>query len=117
MFKPIRKLLTIGALVISMAVAAQAAITSHYPIRQIENWHNEGMFFVIRDAHGQIVTHARGHLEKWKSEVFQVWVVRDSGGRFLTYLHGSIERWTDGTKGIVRRDKAGKFVAVGSAIL
>jgi hypothetical protein len=108
----LRKLLTIGALVLSLTGAVLAGPTSHFPYREIENWRNEGMTFVVRDAQGHIMHHAKGHLEKWKSEQYQVWVVRDKDGRFLTYMHGQLERWADGSLRLVLRNKSGLFVAV-----
>ena len=110
----IRKLLSISVLAFSLTVSAFAAHTAQFPIREIENWRNQGMVFVIRDAHGHIMHHAKGHLEKWKSEQQQIWVVRDAEGRFLTYMHGHIERWSDGSLRLVLRNKDGKFVAVGT---
>ncbi|MBI3890206.1 MAG: hypothetical protein HY303_01600 [Candidatus Wallbacteria bacterium] len=110
----IRKLLTIGALALTLSASVFARTTAEFPYREIENWRHEGMTFVIRDAQGHIVQHAKGYLEKWKSEQQQIWVVRDSEGRFLTYMHGQIERWSDGSMRLVLRNKDGKFVAVGS---
>ena len=108
----LRKLLTIGALVLSLTASTFAVPTAPFPYREIENWRNEGMTFVIRDSQGHIMHHAKGHLEKWKSEQYQVWVVRDKAGRFLTYMHGSLERWADGSLRLVLRNKDGLFVAV-----
>lgn len=113
MFQSIRKLLTVSLIALGLNAAIFAAPTAHFPYREIENWRNQGMTFVIRDAQGHILHHAKGHLEKWKSERYQVWVVRDAQGRFLTYMHGSLERWSDGSLRLVLRNKDGKFVAVG----
>ncbi len=113
MFKAIRGLLSVAILTVALTVTAFAANTAQFPHREIESWHDQGMVFVVRDAQGHIMHHAKGHLEKWRSEMFQVWVVRDSHGRFLTYMHGALERWSDGSLRLVLRNKEGKFVAVG----
>jgi hypothetical protein len=108
----IRKLLSVAVLALGLTATTFAAPTAQFPYREIESWQGQGMVFVIRNAEGQIMHHAKGHLEKWKSEKFQVWVVRDAKGRFLTYMHGALERWADGTLRLVLRNKEGKFVAV-----
>jgi hypothetical protein len=102
--------LTALMLIAPAAIAAPAITT-----QQIENWHDEGIVFVVRDAEGHIIAHAKGHLERWTSETQQVWVVRDAQGRFMTFAHGKVETWTDGSKRIVLRNKDGKFIAVGWA--
>ena len=91
---------------------AVAKPTSNVSHQQIESWQNEGMVFVVRDAQGHIITHAKGHLEKWVTETQMVWVVRDDQGQFLTYARGSIETWQDGTRHLVLRNNEGKFVAI-----
>lgn len=107
------RMLTVALTVLVLiATAAQASAITH---QQIENWTDEGMVFVVRDAEGHILAHAKGHLERWTSETQQVWVVRDAQGRFMTFAHGTVETWTDGSKRIVLRNKDGKFVAVGWA--
>lgn len=83
-----------------------------YPYHEIESWQDQGMVFVVRDANGHIIAHAKGHLEKWVSETQMVWVVRDSEGKFMTYARGVIETWNDGTRRLVLRNTDGKFVAV-----
>src|SRR5262245_4073894 len=70
---------------------------ANFPYHEIESWHEQGMVFVVRDANGHIIAHAKGHLEKWVSESQSVWVVRDAQGRFMTYAHGTLETWADGT--------------------
>ena len=109
----IRKLLApiAIALVLWISTAAVAAV----PHGQIESWRNEGMVFVVRDAEGHILQHARGHLEKWVSENQQIWVVRDAEGRFLSYARGHLESWKDGSQHVVLRNADGKFIAVGGA--
>ncbi|MBI4870172.1 MAG: hypothetical protein HY814_01230 [Candidatus Riflebacteria bacterium] len=113
MYKSIRGLLTTVVLVIALTANVLAAATAHFPYREIESWRDQGMVFVVRNADGEIMHHAKGHLEKWKSETYQVWVVRDSQGRFLTFMHGTLERWGDGSLRLVLRNKEGKFVAIG----
>ena len=100
------------ALILVTCGTAFAKDAATYPYHEIESWQNEGMVFVVRDASGHIITHAKGHLEHWVSETQMVWVVRDELGQFITYARGSIETWQNGTKHLVLRNSEGKFVAI-----
>lgn len=106
------RLVLVAILALSGLTGAFAKPLSGYPYHEIESWQNEGMVFVVRDAEGHIVAHAKGKLERWVSETQMVWVVRDSEGKFMTYARGVIETWKDGKKRLVLRNNEGKFVAV-----
>jgi hypothetical protein len=115
--KLIQSILVATMLTVAVAGDTFAKPVAHFPYHEIESWRDAGMVFVVRDADGRFVAHAKGRLEKWTSETQMVWVVRDDEGRFLTYARGQLERWADGTTRLVLRNKEGKFVAIGRALL
>jgi hypothetical protein len=109
------RIVLVTLLLVGQFGAVFAKPLSGFPYHEIESWHDQGMVFVVRDAQGHIVAHAKGKLEKWVSESHQIWVVRDSQGRFMTFARGSLETWKDGSVRLVLRNKEGKFVAVAKA--
>lgn len=111
MFSKLIRIALVAAFVATTAFATFAKETASYPYREIEVWRDQGMTFVVRDASGHFIHHAKGHLERWRNGEM-TWVVRDADGKFLTRARGKFERWADGTFRLVLRNRDGKFVAM-----